>query len=183
MTNVNPSFDPSASKKIYTAQEWEIKENWYVQKLSSLQLPLVSNTGDIRNYIHDLDRILTTARLDLSFVKQNYETYDTILKNMEKTMFSDIKLHPPVELQSIKLTVDEAKGYVTSFIGKQEYQQTGVSLYEIVKSSNQRNIFMDGVVKNLMDKKESVITHMTLNKQDLIGGGAGVGGQDTNVGM
>ena len=181
MTNIPNQFDPSIAKKIYTQVEWDAKEAWYANQISTLQLPLAPTTGDIRAFVNRLDMLLPVARLDFSFVTQNYETYDSALKNMEKIMFSEIKLTPPVELQSIKLTVDEAKGYVTNHISKTPYMQTGVSLYEIVRISNQRHIFMEAVVKNLLDKKESVITHMTLNKHDMLGAGASANGAQTGA--
>ena len=111
-----------------------------------------------------IDTLLSMARIDYAYVSQMYDRYSMQLKIEEKRLFVDLKITPPTQYNTLKLTVDEMKGVVTSIIQKTPWAGTKYSLYELVEMSSGRNIFMEGVIKILQDKKDLLITHSGMLK-------------------
>ena len=64
----------------------------------------------------------------------------------------------------MKFTVDEVKGAVAKCINDNKYNNTSYSLYELVRISGQRLVFMEAVIKVLQDKKDLLITHSGMLK-------------------
>jgi hypothetical protein len=93
-----------------------------------------------------------------------YDKYSMQLKIEEKESFVKLKLAPPAAYANMKLTVDEMKGVVASVIKSNPWNNTSYSLYQLVEMSSNRNIFMEGIIKLLQDKKDLLITHSGMLK-------------------
>ena len=157
-------FDPSQLQRTYTNSQWTMKEDWYARECNSIQLNESPSPADIQYAAVKIDTLLSMARIDYAYVSQMYDRYSMQLKVEEKRLFVDLKITPPTQYNTLKLTVDEMKGVVASIIQKTPWAGTKYSLYELVEMSSGRNIFMEGVIKILQDKKDLLITHSGMLK-------------------
>lgn len=157
-------FDPSQLQRTYTNSQWTMKEDWYSKECNTIQLHESPTPADVQHAAVRIDTLLSMARIDYAYVSQMYDRYSMQLKIEEKRLFVDLKITPPTQYNTLKLTVDEMKGVVTSIIQKTPWAGTKYSLYELVEMSSGRNIFMEGVIKILQDKKDLLITHSGMLK-------------------
>lgn len=157
-------FDPSIPNRAYTISQWKAKEDWYTQQVNSIFISPAPSVSDVQDTASRIDALLTVARLDYAYINQNFDRFSMLLKIEEKKLFVDLKLQPPQHYSSLKLTVDEMKGVVTSVINSKKWDNTNHTLYELVQESSARNIFMEGVIKALQDKKDLLITHSSMMK-------------------
>ena len=159
------TFDPSVIHRGYTTAQWQAKEDWYVNQCNNISIPDSPLPIDVQRCAGAIDRLLSTARLDYGFIHQQFDTYSMQLKIEEKRLFIDLKLNPPAQYATgVKFTVDEMKGIVASTINTQPWGKTQHTLYKLVEIYNARNIFMEGVIKLLQDKKDLLITHNAMLK-------------------
>lgn len=161
--NAQP-FDPSIPMRAYTNTQWIAKEDWYTQQCNSIQLTDSPTPAEIQQAAVKIDSLLSTARIDYAFVSQMYDRYSMQLKIEEKRNFVDLKITPPSQYNTLKLTVDEMKGVVASVIQNTPWAGTSYSLYQLVEMSSGRNIFMEAVIRTLQDKKDLLITHSGMLK-------------------
>lgn len=157
-------FDPGKISRTYTDTQWTMKEDWYTQQCNSIVIGDSPSTMEIQKAAILIDSLLSVARIDYAYVSQMYDRYSMQLKIEEKRLFVDLKIQPPTQYNTLKLTVDEMKGVVASVIQKQPWAGTRYSLYELVEKSSMRNIFMEAVIKILQDKKDLLITHSGMLK-------------------
>lgn len=162
-TNTRP-FNPAEVRRAYTDKQWQAKEDWYTNQVTSIDIPSSPSVSDIQDIASRIDSLLTVARLDYAYVNQNYDRYNMYMKIEEKRLFVELKLNPPQQYASLKFTVDEIKGVVTSVLKNNPWNNGQYTLYELVQNSSARNIFMDGVIKCLQDKKDLLITHSGMLK-------------------
>lgn len=163
-TTVAQSFDPSQLRRTYTNSQWTAKEDWYAKECNAIQLTDCPTPAEIQQAAVRIDTLLSMARIDYAYVSQMYDRYSMQLKIEEKRNFVDLKITPPSQYNTLKLTVDEMKGVVASVIQKTPWAGTKYSLYELVEMSSGRNIFMEGVIRILQDKKDLLITHSGMLK-------------------
>lgn len=161
---VQTAFDPSKLSRTYTNSQWIAKEDWYARECNSIQLNESPTPSEIQQAAVRIDTLLSMARIDYAYVSQMYDRYSMQLKIEEKRNFVDLKISPPSQYNTLKLTVDEMKGVVVSVIQKQPWAGTKYSLYELVEMSSNRNIFMEAIIKILQDKKDLLITHSGMLK-------------------
>lgn len=159
-----PPFDPSQIKRAYTNSQWVLKEDWYAKECNSIQLTDCPTPAEIQQAAIKIDTLLSMARIDYAYVNQMYDRYSMQLKIEEKRLFVDLKITPPSQYNTLKLTVDEMKGVVASVIQNKPWNGTQYSLYQLVEMSSGRTIFMEGVIRILQDKKDLLITHSGMLK-------------------
>lgn len=157
-------FDPTKLSRTYTNSQWIMKEDWYANECNSIRLNESPSPAEIQQAAVKIDTLLSMARIDYAYVSQMYDRYSMQLKIEEKRMFVDLKITPPSQYNTLKLTVDEMKGVVASVIQKTPWAGTKYSLYELVEMSSNRNIFMESIIKVLQDKKDLLITHSGMLK-------------------
>ena len=157
-------FDPSQLRRTYTNSQWQMKEDWYAQECNAIRLTESPTPAEIQQAAVRIDTLLSMARIDYAYVSQMYDRYSMQLKIEEKRSFVDLKITPPSQYNTLKLTVDEMKGVVAAIIQKTPWAGTKYSLYELVEMSSGRNIFMEGVIRLLQDKKDLLITHSGMLK-------------------
>ena len=164
MPTQQQAFNPAVIMKKYSQQQWEIKEDYYTKKCQEISIPINPLPSDIQSCAIKIDNLLSTARIDHAYVKQQFDMYEMQLKIQEKTMFIDLKQSPSPQFANMKFTVDEVKGAVAKCINDNKYNNTSYSLYELVRISGQRLVFMEAVIKVLQDKKDLLITHSGMLK-------------------
>lgn len=166
IVNQQPTFDPSKIFRSYTSSQWTLKEDWYVNKVNNLVIPLSPSPADIANVANDLERLLVTARLDMSFIEQAYDKYELLYKLQEKIIYNDLCNYNVGVTQGQKLTVAEREGYVASIIKNTPWDGGQLTLFDLRTQTRSRYTFMEGVIKALTDKKDLLITHSSVIKTE-----------------
>lgn len=169
-------FDPSKISRSYTDSQWASKEDWYVDRINNLTIPLSPSPADIGNVANDLERLLTLARLDMSFVEQAYDKYELLYKLQEKIIYNELANYNVGVAQGQKLTVAEREGYVASIIKNTPWDGGQLTLFDLRTKTRSRYTFMEGVIKSLTDKKDLLITHSSVIKTE-----ASLNGMGNNV--
>lgn len=162
-----PVFNPETVYRSYTTSQWTMKEDWYVDKVNKLTIPLSPSPSDIANVANDLERLLVTARLDMSFIEQSYDKYELLYKLQEKIIYNELYNYNIGIAQNQKLTVAEREGYVASIIKNTPWDGGKLSLFDLRTLSRSRYTFMQGVIKALTDKKDLLITHSSVIKTEV----------------
>lgn len=163
LNNTQP-FNPAVPSRVYSANQWITKEDWYAYECASIVISDTPSPAEIQQIAAKIDALLTLARIDYAYVNQTYDKYNMQLKIEEKRLFVELKINPPAKFNTLKLTVEEMKGIVTNVIQNQPWENTQYSLYQLVEMASKRNIFMEGVIKILQDKKDLLITHSGMLK-------------------
>lgn len=171
-----PSFDPAKISRTYTSSQWNAKEDWYVNKVANLSIPLSPTPADIGNVANDLERLLSLARLDMSFIEQSYDKYELLYKLQEKIIYNELDKYNIGIAQGQKLTVAEREGYAASILKNTPWDGGQLSLFDLRMLSRSRYTFMEGVIKTLTDKKDLLITHSSVIKTE-----ASLNGMGNNV--
>lgn len=157
-------FDPTIIQRTYSKNQWAMKEDYYTQQCNSIIISDSPTPAEVQQCAVRIDALLSMARIDYAYTNQQYDRYTMQLKIEEKRLFVDLKLNPPTQYNTLKLTVDEMKGVVASVILGNKWAGTNFNLYELVEMSSSRNIFMEAIIKILQDKKDLLITHSGMLK-------------------
>lgn len=165
-TTNTPTFNPTVVSRSYTNTQWTMKEDWYVDRVNRLTIPLSPTPADIANVANDLERLLVTARLDMSFIEQSYDKFELLYKLQEKIIYNELYNYNVGVAQGQKLTVAEKEGYVASIIKNTPWDGGKLSLFDLRSLSRSRYTFMSGVIKALTDKKDLLITHSSVIKTE-----------------
>lgn len=167
-TNMSTSqmFNPAVVSRSYTNTQWTVKEDWYVDRVNRLVIPLSPTPADIANVANDLERLLVTARLDMSFIEQSYDKFELLYKLQEKIIYNELYNYNIGVTQGQKLTVAEREGYVANIIKNTPWDGGKLSLFDLRSLSRSRYTFMSGVIKALTDKKDLLITHSSVIKTE-----------------
>lgn len=160
------TFNPATVLRSYTNGQWTMKEDWYVDKINKLVIPLSPTPADIANVANDLERLLVTARLDMSFIEQSYDKYELLYKLQEKIIYNELYNYNIGVVQGQKLTVAEREGYVASIIKNTPWDGGKLTLFDLRTLCRSRYTFMSGVIKTLTDKKDLLITHSSVIKTE-----------------
>lgn len=165
-TSTSQMFNPAVVSRSYTNTQWTAKEDWYVDRVNRLVIPLSPTPADIANVANDLERLLVTARLDMSFIEQSYDKFELLYKLQEKIIYNELYNYNVGVAQGQKLTVAEKEGYVASIIKNTPWDGGKLSLFDLRSLSRSRYTFMSGVIKALTDKKDLLITHSSVIKTE-----------------
>lgn len=152
-------FDVTKPSRLYTASQWTAKEDWYADQINNLQFSVSPSPAEIQDIAIRIDALLSVARIDYAFANQTCDKYNLLLKIEEKRLFVELKMNPPQQFTGLKLTVDEMKGVVASVLNNQKWDGGTRTLYELVRVSTERYIYMEAIIKALQDKKDLLITH------------------------
>ena len=157
-------FDPSTIQRTYSKNQWIMKEDYYTKQCNDILISDSPTPAEVQQCAARIDALLSMARIDYAYTTQQYDRYSMQLKIEEKRLFVDLKLNPPTQYNTLKLTVDEMKGVVASVVLNNKWANTNFNLYELVEMSSSRNIFMEAIIKILQDKKDLLITHSGMLK-------------------
>ena len=153
-----------AVKESYTYEEWEQREQWYLQKVGEIQMPIGPTPQDLENFANQVERVLSIARFDWAYAKRASDRFDMLYKTQKLVLFNKLVQEGMVKADA-KVTVDEKKGYVEELMQK-PFKSYGKSLAELVSDSNDRIIFMDTVINALEDKKSLIMSHASAMKTE-----------------
>ena len=159
-------FYPEKVYRTYTNSNWVVKEDWYINQVNSISIPLSPTPADIANVANNLERVLTTARLDMSFIEQAYDKYELLYKLQEKIIYNDLVNYNIGVAQGQKLTVPEREGYVAKIMQTNQWDGGQYSLFDLRSLCRSRYTFMQGTIKALSDKKDLLITHSSVIKTE-----------------
>lgn len=157
-------FDPTQVNRDYTPAQWKAKEDYYIRMQREIVIPETPSPQDVTCAAIKIDALLSIARMDYAYAKRNYDEYDLKLKTQEKVLFVDLKLNPPIEYNTLKLTVDEMKGVVAKYVRDTAWNNSSYTLHDYYIQYNNRYQFMDQLIKVLADKKDLLITHSGILK-------------------
>lgn len=138
----------------YTNKEWEDKENEYLLKINSIVIPLKPTPIEVMGIVSRLDNLYTEASFDYSNFKRKLELANIDLRNAEIEYFSILK-HQQQNL-GYKVTENDIKGLVKSYISNNIINGYSSDLYTLVKYYIFRTTFMDQVLKSILEKKQSI---------------------------
>jgi hypothetical protein len=146
-------------KETYTMQEWKGREQYYVQEVGKINLPVDPNTKDIMRLEAAIDSLLTEAMLDLAYIRRRYQYLDAQMKLAEKETFSILKQNPPSGLTNTKLTENDIKGFVVKYLKSHPIiPNSKIDIYTMVQATEERLLFIEMVVKMLTEKKGALVT-------------------------
>ena len=114
--NTQLAFDPTTIQCTYSKSQWAMKEDYYTNQCNNIIISDSPTPAEVQQCAVLIDSLLSMARIDYAYTSQQYDRYSMQLKIEEKRLFVDLKLKPPSQYSSLKLTVDEMKGVVASVI-------------------------------------------------------------------
>lgn len=161
MNQTGQQFNPAMVSRTYTDSQWQLKEDWYVQQVQSINIPASPGPADLANVACAIERVLSIARLDMSYVEQNYNRFQLLVKLQESILYTGLG-----SIQGMKLTVAERESYVKAHLNKDPYNGGTLTLYQLREKSDARYVFLKGVIAALIDKKDLLITHSSAIKAE-----------------
>lgn len=159
-------FYPNKVYRSYTSSQWQLKEDWYVNRVQTINIPLSPSPADLANTANDIETALSTARLDMAFIKQSYDKFSMLYKIQEKVVYTDLQNYNMVN-PNTKLTVPEKESYVAKIMKNTAWNNGKLTLFDLLQESTNRYTFMSGVIKSLCDKKDLLITHSSVIKAEV----------------
>lgn len=161
-------FYPERVLRSYTASQWGIKEDWYTQTIQRLNIPVSPTPADIANVAGEIERLLSTARLDMAYIEQAYEKYDSLFKIQTQVLKTDLTNQNVIAIPvGEKLTVASIESYVAKIMTTKLWTGSSLTLFDLKQLSESRYIFMNNVIKLLCDKKDLLITHNSVIKAEV----------------
>lgn len=157
-------FNPAAISRAYSDEQWTKKEEWYVSAINAIQIPPSPTPADISNIASKIEQVLSLARLDMAFVEQNHNRFETQVKLQESLLLTTLS-----SIQGVKLTVGEKESYIKNHISTSPFDATRfgpLTLYELRDKSDARYIALKNFINTLTDKKDLLIIHSSANKTE-----------------
>lgn len=149
-------------KNEYTHEEWKVKEQYYIDALMGMVIPKQPNSKEIMEFTTQLDQLYTEASFDYANVSRALEIVSLDLKNAEAELFTTIKKQQLAA--NTKITENDVKGLVKTYIGTNKLKGYQSDLYSVVKYYMDKHIFIQQVVKTISEKKNSLITDTAMLK-------------------
>lgn len=151
-------------KESYSNNDWHTREDYYKQACGQIILNPNPTTKDVMSLTAYIDNILSEALLELSYVKRNYLMYKTKMTLSEKEAFLICKQNSLATEPTKKITENDVKGLVVQYLKNNHYENTNLSIYDIVQLYEYRLTFIESVVKILTEKKAGIITDNAMLK-------------------
>ena len=149
-------------KTDYTTAEWKLREQYYIDELTKLNIPEEPTTKEILNLTSKLDKLYTIAAFELANLKRKEARFRLDLKNAEAELFNILKKQ---ELTAgNKVTENDVKGIVKNYLMNNNIQGYNNDIYSLIKAVMDRLIFAEQVVKTITEKKASIIAATSMLK-------------------
>lgn len=161
-------------KKSYSDAEWDQVCQFYINKVNEVDLNADAFTvSGLQVLISKIDSLLGALRVECVHAKQKLSKYEAQLKTQKELAYTIVKK----QNQGVKLTVDDVKSLVTKYIDDQNnWDGTGMNLFDLVQKSEERFIFCDNMLKHVCDKQDMISTCYGLLKTE-----AGINNVSENV--
>lgn len=145
-------------KKSYTIQEWERREDYYTKACARIVIPEDPTSKDIMRIESEIDKLLTEALFDLANIKRKTLDYKMKMQLAEKEAFVLVKNGQVGNIDpSKKLTENEVKGVVVTYLKSAPFNGTSADIYTIYQNTEYRFAFIESVVKILSEKKSALV--------------------------
>lgn len=95
-------------KPAYNSAEWTARENYYIQELDKLEIPVDASSPLIRELAARIDKLRSEANIELAYQSRKFESLDRTRKATEKELFLLLKSQ---KLATLK-TIDDVNGAV-----------------------------------------------------------------------
>lgn len=149
-------------KQAYSAAEWNTREEYYINELSTLVIPSDPSTKDVMNLNAKIDAVITEANIEFGYIDRNYQYYQTMMKNAEKECFSTVK-NTQLAAGS-KVTENDIKGLTVTYLKNNPIGNMPTNIYDMVANMERRHRFMEAVLSTLKSKRDSIVTINTMMK-------------------
>lgn len=150
-------------KRQYTKEEWEIKEEEYINALLRLKSASVNQTkDDVLDRLSQLDGINTIATFDFMQCERNLERTEMDRKNAEVELFTLIKIEQLDK--GNKCTENEVKGLVKKHLKENPLPGYKTPVFAVLSVVMHRHAFMKSVIEDIKNKRSSIISSLSLLK-------------------
>lgn len=151
-------------KKDYSKKEWNEREDYYINTVTSIVIPQMSTTKELQCISAQIDEVLTQAYFDKATVYKKLENSKGKLQRMESQAWLTVDTITLEKEKGKKLLKEEKEGLVSAFMQKQMYEDTNITLYSYHEEMKHRANFIDSVISSLRSKSGVVLNHIGLLK-------------------
>jgi hypothetical protein len=151
-------------RRITTAKEWRKYEKIYREAISQIEVPPDLKPNDILRINALIDQIYAQARFDHAEAKKRIKRYERRLANAKKTLKLTFK-------KQAGQTADERDGLIIKFLETMPLQGDQEPIMTLIERWEEREIFMDAVIDNLLKITDKMINGNGALKLDAQGRG------------
>ncbi len=144
--------------------EWEDFEKEYIELVNDIEIPKDLKARDILKINAEIDEVYSHARFNYSYAKRQLHKYEQKLSNAKKTM----KL---VFQKERGQTNEDREAMIIQFLESQTLKGDKEPLYTLVNRWQDRLLFMEAVIDNLLKKGDKMLTGNGALKLDAQGRG------------
>lgn len=149
-------------KKEYTTAEWTLREEHYMNELTSLVIPELPTAKEVLALTSKLDKLYTEASFEFAIIKRKESRLALEIKNAEAEMFNIIKQQQLTA--GAKITEADVKGLVKTYLANTPIHSYKSDMYTLIKAVMDRLVFIEVVVKTISEKKASIISATAMLK-------------------
>ncbi len=162
-TSIPTSITNLDIKKSYTDQEWEAREDLYIEECNKINVdPTNLTTSEISIAAGKIDAILTPLMIDNVYNQRQCGIYETQLKINEQLAYNTVKSN--LSAQNVKATVNEVESMVTKTIYDNKSFEEGINIYDAINRYKKRAIFTKQIIDLMNGKKDLLITFSAVLK-------------------
>jgi hypothetical protein len=157
-------------KKVKDA-EWEEFEEFYVEAVQDIVVPADLDASDILLINSQIDEVYSLARFDYGYAKKMSQRYTQRLSNAKRQMKLVFK-------KQKGQTNEDRDALIIQFLDTMPLEGDDEPLFTLVERWQEREIFMEGVIDNLLKKSDKMVNGNGALKLDAQGRGEyGKGGR------
>lgn len=149
---------------VKTDKEWRKIEEFYIDAVSKIQVPPDLKPSDILRINALVDEIYSQARFDYAYAKKMMKRYERKLANAKKTLKLSFK-------KQQGQTADEREALIIQYLETMPLSGDTEPLMTLIERWEEREIFMEAVIDNLVKITDKLITGNGALKLDAQGRG------------
>lgn len=131
---------------------------FYISQLSNITISSSPTVQEVNENNSKLDGLYTQAMFDHALIKRKEVAITIDLKNSEAELFNVIKKQQLANDPTTKLTENDVKGLVKTYLLNNCIGDHKLPIYVLLKAISSRLIFIDRVVDIIEQKKASLVT-------------------------
>lgn len=151
-------------RNIKDDQEWEELEQTYIDAIDQISVPPDLRPNDILRINALVDQVYSQARFDFAEAKKMSKRYERRLSNAKKTLKLTFK-------KEKGQTADERDALIIQFLESMPLKGDKEPLITLLERWEEREIFMDAVIDNLLKLTDKMINGNGALKLDSQGRG------------
>lgn len=145
-------------------EEWEDFENQYIEAVQNIEVPADLDASDILLINSQIDEVYSFARFDYAYAKKMSQRYSQKLSNAKKTSKIIFK-------KERGQTNEDRDALIAQFLESMPLQGDKEPLFTLVDRWQEREIFMEAVIDNLLKKSDKMVNGNGALKLDAQGRG------------